>query len=103
VTRLKQTLHVTTTRELQAMDPLNIKQEFGEQLCLRGGISAQQVLARGTVEDVIAETQRIIQSLAPGGGYILAPGHPVLTVDMPTENIIAMYETAFTHGEYHSL
>lgn len=84
----------------EAMDPVTIKQEFGEQLCLRGGISAQQVLARGTVEDVIAETQRIIKHLAPGGGYILAPGHPVLTDDMPTENIIAMYETAFQYGSY---
>lgn len=84
----------------EAMDPLKIKQEFGEQLCLRGGISAQQILTRGTVEDVIAETKRIMKHLAPGGGYILAPGHPVLTVDMPTENIIAMYETAFQYGSY---
>ncbi len=85
------------------MDPLKIKEEFGYQLCLRGGISAQQILARGTVNDVVVETKRIIEHLAPGGGYILALGHPVLTVDMPTENIVAMYETAFTHGGYNSL
>lgn len=84
----------------EAMDPLQIKADFGEQLCLRGGISAQQTLTRGTVDDVVAETKRIIAHLAPGGGYILAPGHPVLTVDMPTENIIAMYGTAFTFGRY---
>lgn len=84
----------------EAMDPLQIKAEFGEHLCLRGGVSAQQILTRGTVEDVVAETKKIIEHLAPGGGYILAPGHPVLTVDMPTENIIAMYETAFTRGRY---
>jgi len=86
----------------EAMDPLAIKAEFGKQLCLRGGISAQQTLTRGTVDDVVAETQRIMKHLAPGGGYIVAPGHPVLTVDVPTENIIAMYETAFTHGVYTS-
>jgi len=84
----------------EAMDPVKIKQEFGDRLCLRGGISAQQTLSRGSVEDVVAETKRILEHLAPDGGYILAPGHPVLTVDMPTENIIAMYETAFQHGQY---
>ncbi len=84
----------------EAMDPLKIKEEFGDQLCLRGGISAQQTLTQGTVDDVVTETKRIMEHLAPGGGYILAPGHPVLTVDMPTENIIAMYETAFQYGSY---
>lgn len=84
----------------EAMDPLKIKEEFGGQLCLRGGISAQQTLTQGTVDDVIVETKRIMKHLAPGGGYIVAPGHPVLTVDMPTENIIALYDTAFKYGEY---
>lgn len=82
----------------EAMDPLQVKAEFGQQICLRGGISAQQTLTQGSVDDVAAETRRIIEHLAPGGGYILAPGHPVLSVDMPTANIIAMYETAFTYG-----
>ena len=85
----------------EALDPLKIKAKFGKQLCLRGGISAQHILTHGTVDDVVAETQRIITGLAPGGGYILAPGHPVLTVDIPTENIIAMYDTAFKYGGYN--
>lgn len=84
----------------EAMDPLKIKAKFGGHLCLRGGISAQRTLAHGTVDDVVAETRRIIAHLAPGGGYIVAPGHPVLTVDIPTDNIIAMYDTAFTYGVY---
>ncbi|MCP4398996.1 MAG: hypothetical protein GY801_17060 [bacterium] len=84
----------------EAMDPLMVKKEFGSQLCLRGGISAQQILTQGSVDDVVAETQRIMTHLSPGGGYILAPGHPVLTVDIPTENILAMYDTAFKYGGY---
>lgn len=84
--------------EAKDMNPLDIKKEFGDRLCLRGGISVQQVLSHGTVAEVEAETQRIIQHLAPGGGYILSPGHPVLQDDVPTENIIAMYETAFKYG-----
>ncbi len=84
----------------EVMNPLEIKTEFGDQLCLRGGISAQQILSQGTVNDVVAETRRIIKHLSPGGGYIAAPGHPVLTVDISTENILAMYDTAFKYGGY---
>ena len=36
----------------------------------------------------------------PDGGYILSPGHPVLQVDIPTENIITMYQTAYKYGKY---
>jgi uroporphyrinogen decarboxylase len=85
--------------EARDMDPVAIKHEFGEQLCLRGGVSAQQILAHGAVEEVQAETRRILTHLAPGGGYILSPGHPVLQDDAPTANILAMYDTAFQYGE----
>ena len=84
----------------ESMDPIKIKKEFGDYICLRGGISEQNILTHGSVQDVIDETKRIIDNLAPGGGYILAPGHPVLQDDVPVENIIAMYETAFEYGFY---
>ena len=34
------------------------------------------------------------------GGNILSPGHPVLQDDVPVENIITMYETAYEYGFY---
>ena len=86
--------------EAAEMDPPAIKEEFGEKICLRGAISAQEVLSKGTVEDVREEVKRRIEQLAPGGGYILSPGHPVLQVDVPTENIVAMYEAAAEYGGY---
>jgi len=84
----------------ECMDPIAIKNRYGSRLCLRGGISVQNVVSRGTVEEVQAETKRIVESLKPGGGYILSPGHPVLQDDIPVENIIAMYETGYRHGFY---
>ena len=84
----------------EAMNPIEVKQNFGDRLCLRGGISAQHVLPHGTKNEVVAETRRILQHLSPGGGYILSPGHPVLQEDIPAENIITMYETAFKYGRY---
>lgn len=86
--------------EAANMDPAEIKAEFGEDIVLRGGISAQQTLAHGSAEEVVDEVKRTIDTLAPGGGYILSPGHPVLQDDIPAENIIAMYHTAYTYGVY---
>ena len=84
----------------ECMDPVEIKRKYGKDICLRGGVSVQNIISRGTVEEVIAETKRIIEALKVGGGYIFAPGHPVLQDDIPVENIIAMYETAYLCGKY---
>ena len=84
----------------ESMDPLYIKEKYGKQICLRGGISVQNIVSRGTIDDVKAETIRILKSLKPGGGYILSPGHPVLQDDIPVENILAMYETGYEYGFY---
>jgi len=84
----------------ECMNPLEIKKKYGEQLTLRGGISVQNVVSRGTVEEVMDETQRIVEALKSGGGYILSPGHPVLQDDIPVENILAMYQTGNRYGKY---
>jgi len=86
--------------EAKDMNPKEIKEEFGDKLCLRGGISVQKVLSKGTEHEVREEIKKRIEQLAPGGGYILSPGHPVLQVDIPTKNIIAMYEAAQEYGSY---
>ena len=44
--------------------------------------------------------RRAIDILAPGGGYILAPGHPSLQMDVPPENVIAMFEAGLEYGAY---
>jgi len=84
----------------ESMDPLKVKEKWGDKLCLRGAIGVQQILSRSSTEAVVRETKRIIDHLAPGGGYILAPGHPVLQDDIPVENIIAMYKTGYEYGIY---
>lgn len=82
------------------MDPFEIKREYGKDLVLRGGISTQRTLASGSTEEVAEEVKRVIDILGKDGAYICSPGHPVLQTDVPAENIITMYETAFTYGKY---
>jgi uroporphyrinogen decarboxylase len=75
------------------MDPQVIKQRFGTRICLHGSIDTQFVLPRGSADDVRRTVRTMINVLGEGGGFILAPTH-VLQTDVPTENVLALYDTA---------
>jgi uroporphyrinogen decarboxylase len=53
----------------------------------------------GSVAEVKVEVKRVIETLGPGGGYILCTSHN-LQADTPLENIFAMYEAAQEVGRY---
>lgn len=74
-----------------------LKRDFGDRLILHGGVDNQQTLAYGSVDDVREEVRYNLDVLGKGGGYILAPCHAIQAVS-PPENIVAMYETGYTHG-----
>ena len=80
----------------EAMDVFALKREFGRDITLCGGISTQQLLPFGTPEAIRAEVERTIEVMAHGGGYILEPGI-TLQADVPTENLVALIETARTY------
>jgi uroporphyrinogen decarboxylase len=80
-------------------DHVELKREYGEALTFVGGVDLPNVLVGGTPADVEDEVRRCIDTLAPGGGFILA-GSQVLTDDVPLENVLTMYETALKYGGY---
>ena len=76
-----------------------LKAEFGDRICFHGGVENQAILPFGTPEDVRAEVRHCIDTLATdGSGYILASSHNIQVVS-PVENIIAMYDEAYTYGK----
>jgi len=81
------------------MDSSILGPEFGDRLSFWGAIDTQQVLPKGTPEEVRAEVKRRIKDLAPGGGYVLGAVHNIQP-EVPVENIIAMYEAAKEYGRY---
>lgn len=81
------------------MDPQMLKDRFGRRLCLHGSIDTQHLLPRGTPAEVAATVRQMRDILGAGGGFILAPSH-VFQVDVPTANILALYETGFACGKY---
>ncbi len=62
------------------------------RLALDGGVN-QLVLVNGTAAEVAAETTRVLEMFAPDGGLLIGPSQ-VFTEDVPTENIVAFFETA---------
>jgi uroporphyrinogen decarboxylase len=73
------------------MDPAELKAAFGEQVTFSGGIDEQQILPMGTAEEVRNEVFRMCDIMAKKGGYFLGSTHN-FQEDIPTENIVTMYE-----------
>lgn len=84
----------------RGMDLARLKRDYGEFITFHGAIDHQNLLPFGTPDQVRAEVRRIIDILAPGGGYCLAPSHDLMLADFPPENVIAMYDEAAEYGKY---
>jgi uroporphyrinogen decarboxylase len=82
------------------MDTKELKRRFGKDLTFYGGgVDTQQVLPRGTPQEVRDEVHRRIDDLAPGGGFIFNTVHNI-QADVPPENIVAMWEALREYGTY---
>jgi uroporphyrinogen decarboxylase len=75
------------------MDPVTLKDRFGDSLCFEGGVSVQTTLPFGSVDDVQGEVRHLIRTLGRNGGYILGPSHWI-QAGTPPENIVAMFDSA---------
>lgn len=73
------------------MIPETLKKEFGSRICLHGAIDTQYLLPHGSPDEVRRTAREMIRVLGKGGGYIISPSH-VLQTDVPTSNILALYD-----------
>ena len=89
----------TLQPEATDMSPAYLKKTFGGRLAFHGCISTAGPVATGTVEETVAYCRHTLDVMMPGGGYCFAPTHS-LQDNSPTENVVAMYETARQHGAY---
>jgi uroporphyrinogen decarboxylase len=80
-------------------DTFALKEQFGDRVCFHGGIDVQQMLPNASVEEVQHEVARRIHDLGRDGGYIIAPCHNI-NVDIPVENVVALFEAAHEMGRY---
>lgn len=80
------------------MEPEALKRDFGSRLCFHGGIDIQYLLPLEIPDVVRRETRRRVETLGAGGGYILSPSHN-LQQDIPTANILAMYDLSLRNPQ----
>lgn len=74
-----------------------LKRRYGKNIVFCGGIDTHRVLPQGSVADVREEVRRVLQVMAPGGGYMAAAVHTVMD-DVPPENILAMVDAVEDFG-----
>ena len=87
----------TLQPEAANMEPRYLKERYGKQLAFHGCISTAGPVAYGTVEETVEYARNILEIMTPGGGYAFSPTH-LLQDNSPTENVVAMYETALAWG-----
>jgi uroporphyrinogen decarboxylase len=84
----------------KGMDPALLKAQYGQRLAFwGGGVDSQHVLPRGTPEEVRENVRQNLNAFKAGGGYVFNGVHNI-QADVPPENVLATYDTAFEFGAY---
>ena len=83
----------------ECVDPIAIKEKYGDQLALWGTIGTQTTMPFGTPEDVRRTVQEMIEGAGYDGGLVLAPTH-MLEPEVPYENIEAFLRAVKELGQY---
>ncbi|MBD3183281.1 hypothetical protein GF312_13375 [Candidatus Poribacteria bacterium] len=83
----------------ECMDPVKLKEQYGDKLAFDGTIGIQTTMPFGTTEDVDATVKHMIETVGKDGGLIIAPTH-VLEPEVPLENIMAFFNAVDEYGHY---
>jgi uroporphyrinogen decarboxylase len=80
----------------ECMDPVEIKQLYGDRLAFWGTIGVQSTMPWGTPAEVRTVVKERIETVGPEG-LLVAPTH-VLEPEVPWENIVAFVEAVHEYG-----
>lgn len=80
------------------MDLGEVKEKYGDRLCLCGNIDIG-LMHRGTPQEVYRASVECIRKAAYGGGYILCTSN-VVEINHPLENVLAMFKARDKYGKY---
>ena len=82
------------------MDPATLKERYGDKICFwGGGCDTQQVLTKATPDEVREHVRGLVRIFKPGGGFVFNQVHNIMG-NVPAENIVAMYDTAYEESFY---
>ncbi|MDP7286620.1 MAG: uroporphyrinogen decarboxylase family protein [Phycisphaerae bacterium] len=78
----------------KGMNPSHLKSTFGNRFTFwGGGCDTRHALPNGTPDEVARNVRDLVSIWSPGGGFVFQQVHNILA-DVPTENIIAMFNAA---------
>lgn len=75
------------------MDIREIKEKYGDKLCLWGNIDLDYIMCFGSTQEVREDVRRTMDIASPGGGFILSTCNTMVDI-IPPENILAMIDEA---------
>ncbi|MEM2690440.1 MAG: uroporphyrinogen decarboxylase family protein [Nitrososphaerota archaeon] len=85
--------------EPEVMDLAQVKEQYGDKICLMGNVDCKYILPYGTEEDVRRDVRRCIDAAAKNGGFILTSSNS-LHANVKVENIYIMVDEARKYGRY---
>lgn len=81
----------------ECMDPIKLKNLYGNKLSFWGTIGTQTTMPFGSTQEVMNEVKIRIETVGKNGGLVISPTH-VIEPDVPPENILAFFEAIEKYG-----
>jgi hypothetical protein len=85
--------HVLHPVRPERMDAAAIKQQFGDRIVLCATLGAQRTLARGTPDEVAAETTRLLDTLGADRRFQVCPSNWI-QLETPWKNVLTFERAA---------
>ncbi|MBW6537112.1 MAG: hypothetical protein K0B11_19040 [Mariniphaga sp.] len=79
--------------------PHDMKSRFGDMFSFWGAIDQQELLPKGTDEELEKDIVEKINILGKGGGYMISPAH-IIQNDVSPERVEKFIELCLKHGKY---
>ncbi len=80
--------------------PQELKDYIGDRLCFWGAIDQQNLLPRGSDEELEKEVSERIRILGKDRGYMIAPAH-IIQMDVSPDRVEKFIELCKKHGEIY--
>ena len=81
------------------MNMKEMKEKYGDRICVWGNIDLHYTLTRGTVDETVSEVKQRIEECGPGGGFIVSSSN-ALTDYCDINNVLAMVDTIEAYRDY---
>lgn len=81
------------------MDIAEVKQKYGNKVCIVGNIDCGELLTNGSPAQVEEAVKNCIREAAPGGGFMLSSSNCIHSGVKP-ENLLTMINSTTKYGKY---